>query len=353
MGLPRRRLFRRYVMFPTLALPVPSLRFRLRLLEWLAAAVVWCCTLVSVVCCALASFALLVWSWSLWPSPLYAALVSMFLAVALCTVSLCFLALVVLVLDTCCSSGSLRVRYAAAYLARLDATVPDSPSAALSWLVPASLPVLHELLHEQGRVLREDDLATPSQLRRLALTEERLSRLTTRLDSVFDSPLATSASSEFFSAHRDRYATPVLQYQESFDSPPAHLRLPQAPEVFFVLNGRHPVEIRPLSSLDPAQTALRIWLRDARPLVKYASVRCMVAPGWLHALLAADHGCFSTPRAPLLPSVSDARVLPRAQATADIFAGLWSPPTGFDRSLAAAETLARLPSARATAKRVG
>jgi len=340
-------------MSPTLALPVPSLQFRLRLLGWLAGAVVWCATIVSVVCCVLASVAVIVWSWSLWPSLLSAVLVSVFLSLVLCILSLCFLAVVVLVLDACCSSGSLRMRYAAAYLARLDVAVPDSPSAALSWLAPASLPVLHELLLEQSRLLREDDLASPSRLRRLALTEERLGRLTARLDSVFDSPLATSASSEFFSTHRDRYATPALQYQESFDSHPAHLRLPQAPEVFFVLNGRHPVEIRPLPSLDPAQTALRIWLRAARPLAKYASVRCMVAPGWLHALLAAEHGCFSTPRAPLLSSVSDARVLPRAQATADIFVGLWSPPTGFDRSLAAAETLARLPSARATAKRVG
>jgi len=335
------------------ALPVPSLQLRLRLLGWLASAVVWCSTIVSGVCCVLASVALIVWSWSLWPSLLSAVLVSVFLALVLCIISLCFLAVVVLVLDACCSSGSLRVRYAAAYLARLDAAFPDSPSAALSWLVPASLPVLHELLLEQGRILREDDLASPSQLRRLLLTEERLGRLTARLDSVFDSPLATVASSEFFSTHRGRYAPPALQYQESFDSVPAHLRLPQAPEVFFVLNGRHPVEIRPLLSLDPAQTALRIWLRDARPLAKYASVRCMVAPGWLHALLAAEHGCFTTPRAPHLPSVSDARVLPHAQATADIFVGLWSPPTGFDRSLAAAATLARLPSARATAKRAG
>jgi len=335
------------------ALPVPSLRFRLRLLGWSAGIFVWCCTLISVACCILASIALIVWSWSLWPSLLYAVLVSVLLAVALCTISLVILALVVLGLDTCCSPGSLRVRYAAAYLARLETTLPDSPRAVLAWLVPAALPVLHDLLLEQGRALREDDLAATSQLRRLALAEDRLASLTARLDSVFDSPLTTAASVEFFTTHQNRYVIPVLQYHESFDSLPAQSRLPQAPEVFFVLNGRHPVEIRPLPSLDPAQTALRLWLRDARPLVKYASVRCMIAPGWLHALLATEHERFSTPRAPLLPSVSDARVLPRAQATVDIFVGLWSPPSGFDRCLAAAETLARLPSVRATARPAG
>lgn len=335
------------------ALPVPSLQFRLRLLGWFAGIFVWCVALVSVACCVLASVALIVWSWDLWPSPFYAVLVSVFLAVALCTISLFVVALVALGLDTCCSPGSLRVRYAAAHLARLDATLPDSPSAVLAWLVPAALPVLHELLLEQGRALREDDLAATSQLRRLALAEDRLTRLTARLDSVFDSPLAAAASAEFFATHQNRYAIPVLQYHERFDSVPAQSRLPQAPEVFFVLNGRHPVEIRPLPSLDPAQTALRLWLRDARPLAKYASVRCMLAPGWLHALLAAEHEHFSTPRAPLLPSVSDARVLSRAQATVDIFVGLWSPPSGFDRCLAAAETLARLPSVRATARPAG
>jgi hypothetical protein len=340
-------------MFRTLGVPVPSLRFRLRLLGWFASGVVWCCSLIAIAGCLLASIALLVWSWSLWPSQLYAVLISMVLAMALCTISLLVLALVVFVLDACCSSGSLRVRYAAAYLARLDATLPSSPTAALVWLVPAALPVLHELLLEQGRLLREDDLASTSQLRRLALAEERLARLTSRLDSVFTSPLAAPAAAEFFSAHRARYAAPSVQYPESFDSFPAQSCALEAPEVFFVLNGRHLVETRPLPSLDPAQTALRIWLHAARPLTKYASVRCMVAPGWLHALLTAEHERFSTPRAPLLSSVSDARVLAHAEATVDIFVGLWSPPSGFDRALAAAETLARLPSARATARPVG
>jgi hypothetical protein len=334
-------------------LPRPSLRFRLRLLGWLANCFIWCFSFVVLVCCILAVVWLLVWSWRLWPSPLYAVPVSVFLAVSLFTISFFVLFFTALMLDAYCSSGSLRVHYAAAHIAHLDAALPASPAAALAWLVPAALPVLHELLLEQGQLLRKDDLSSVYRLRRLALAEHRLACLASRLDSVLASPLAADAAAAFFSAHRVRYAAPSVQYHESFDSFPAHPPTLQAPEAFFVLNGRHLVETRPLPSLDPVQTALRVWLRDARPLVKDPSVRCMIAPGWLHALLTDEHGRFTPPRAPLLPSVSDARLIAHAEATVDIFVGLWCPPAGFERCLAAAEKLARQPFVRATARPAG
>lgn len=334
-------------------LPDLSLRFRLRMIGWFAYCGIWLVSLATLAVSAFVSFTLLVWSWGFWPSPLYAVPVSLVFALVLCTMTLFTLVLVVFGLDTYCSSGSLRVRYIDKFLTRLTLSLPTDPAVALPWLVQVSLPVLYGLLYEQGRLLREDDLTSPSRLRRLAAAESRLEIFSTRLGEVLSSPLAPAAAARFFSEHRDRYTTPAPQRLELDDplSPPVHL-FPDAPEVFFVLNGRHPVESCPLVSLDPAQMALRIWLRDARPLVKCASVRCMVAPGWLHDLLAAEHDRFSTPRAPLLPSVSDAHLLEHPQATVDIFVGLWSPPTGLDRALAAAATLARRPSVRATARPV-
>lgn len=345
--------------------PAPSLRFRLRFVGWFANCVVWSIGILCFAFCIFLSTSLLVWSWGLWPSIFYAVVLSIPITLALCAASLVLMAFVVLALDTFCSPGVMRLRYATIRIVRLITGVPDDPAAALSWLSTASLPLLHELLSEQVRLQNDDAHVSHAVHQRLTFAKSQLGILSDRLESVLSSPFATRAAAGYLSTRLDSFASPPLLYHESGEVQHRNLgnleelddcgRLApetvfNAQEVFFVLNGRHLVEVRPLTSLDPPQTAMRVLLRDARPLSKYPSVRCMIAPGWLYKQLSTEH--FAPPRAAHLPNVSEAQVIPFAQATADILVGLWCPPDDFGRCLAAAATLARLPTTRATARLV-
>lgn len=251
------------------------------------------------------------------------------------------LILVAFMLEATLGPANVRLCYVISILRRISGSVPLEPPTlfeVLSHYVPSRL---SQFLSQTSRDLSSDDFAPPRMYARLRTAEGLLSDVDARLTSALASPQAAAT------------ALPFLQDRLSFyDPPPVHLHSssPSAPPippstyedeaVLFFLNGRHRVEsLRPVA-LSAEQFALAAVLRNlTREVVKSRHVRLMVAPGWLHALLARDYAAFEYPHVPILPPVSEAYPVKDPHAVAELLASIWAPPLGFVRALAAAEKL--------------
>jgi hypothetical protein len=204
------------------------------------------------------------------------------------------------------------------------------------------------LAEELAYAHRKDEFPSMRLNKSLADLRHELSRFSLKSTEVLEEkhnlPTALSLLHDRF----DRYHPP---YRHPYASPPPALSAPypDRPHLLglFSLSATHLVERPAVVSLTFEQFALRLVLQHAaRPASRDPHTRIVLAPTWVYALLTYDPA-WQEDRTRLDPSTfSTLYQVEDPEVVFDLLCGIWSPSQSFDRALAAAVKLSKIPVAR-------